>query len=346
MIIIAGNREKYLNYDVAISLLKVIAMFLIFNSHADLLFPSKIQFLASGGAIGNELFFFVSGLLFKRKQNERFGMFVLKRYIRLYIPTYIMSVFLFAVGYIHLSDFLSFREMFHLLLWPSQFWFVSAIFITGIIHYFLVESSLFKHTHIFFIYSILATIVILMVYIIAIPNKSIWIVEDARLFNTTVYFKCLYSFYVFSLGCFFRRRIEGERKEIGPWRACACFVISFVLFYGFKFLINKNIIPMQYQILSQAITIGVVVTLYLLVYKAIDFNKTKYSPKIIMTIFVLGDITLESFLVQFQIIQRISWLKLVFPFNYLLAMMTVICVSILFKQVDSYISNALIKKTS
>ena len=101
---------------------------------------------------------------------------------------------------------------------------------------------------------------------------------------------------------------------------------------------------MQFQIISQAITVLVVITLYLLVHKVIDLNKTNIPPKIVMPIVVLGDITLESFLVQFQIIQRISSLKLFFPINYLLAMIIVICVSILLKQVDSYVSNMLIKK--
>ena len=35
--------------DISLDVLKVLTMFLIINSHSDILYPQKIQFLASGG---------------------------------------------------------------------------------------------------------------------------------------------------------------------------------------------------------------------------------------------------------------------------------------------------------
>lgn len=340
---IAISRGKYNGYNVAISLLKVIAMILIFNSHADLLFPPKVQFLASGGAIGNELFFLAGGLLFRKKKSEKFSVFVLKRYIRLYIPTYLMSLVLFAVGYIHLTDFRTFKEVFHLLIWPTQFWFVSAMFFIGIIHYFFIDTSVFEKKYKFVIYSVSAMIVIFLVYFVAIPDKTIWIVEDAKLFDTTIYFKCLYSFYVFSLGIYMRK-MKSECTKSNSLLALMSFGGAFTLFYGFKYFLKENIIPMQFQIFSQFITIVVVITLYQFVCKMVDTINNGFLLGNIKCVFVLSDITLESFLVQFQVIQRVSLLNVHFPLNYLLAMVIVICVSLMFKTIDSYLSDLLIEK--
>lgn len=46
--------------DISIDILKFIAAILITNSHMELLY-SKYSFLATGGAIGDVLFFFCSG---------------------------------------------------------------------------------------------------------------------------------------------------------------------------------------------------------------------------------------------------------------------------------------------
>ena len=44
----------------AIDILKFFAVFLVMNSHMEICYP-KFQFLATGGAIGDALFFFASG---------------------------------------------------------------------------------------------------------------------------------------------------------------------------------------------------------------------------------------------------------------------------------------------
>ena len=46
--------------DIAIDIVKFLAVLLIINSHADVMYP-KLQILATGGAIGDCLFLFCSG---------------------------------------------------------------------------------------------------------------------------------------------------------------------------------------------------------------------------------------------------------------------------------------------
>ena len=326
-------------YDIAVSIAKVIAMLLIINSHSDVLFPKKLSFLATGGALGNELFFLTGGFLFKVK-NDSFVSFCWKRYIRLYIPTYLMTVFLFIIGYIHLQEFNSVKEIFHLLIWPSQFWFVSAIFVFGIIQYFLVKTNLFQSTKVFTVYTCVFAGIVILMYWAAVPNKTEWIVEDARLFNTTVYFKCIYSFYVFTLGYYLKVN-KGRwetRKNKGIWTAA--FLASFILFYGFKYLISKKATYMPLQIISQFITVVCVVSLFIALEKWVRINKNR----IVRIINFLSRITLESFLVQFQVIGFIAGVEIGFPMNYLSAVILILSISYLFHIVNTKICGCIIDK--
>lgn len=55
--------------DIAIDVVKFLAVLLIINSHADIMYP-KFQILATGGAIGDCLFLFCSGFTLFRGGGE------------------------------------------------------------------------------------------------------------------------------------------------------------------------------------------------------------------------------------------------------------------------------------
>lgn len=326
-------------YDITISMVKVIAMLLIINSHSDVLFPKKLSFLATGGALGNELFFLTGGYLFKTK-NDKFGLFCWKRYIRLYVPTYLMTIFLFLVGYIHLQEFNSVKEIFHLLIWPSQFWFVSAIFVFSIIQYFLVKTNLYQSAKAFTVYTCAFAGIVILIYWVAIPNKTEWFVEDARLFNSTVYFKCIYSFYVYTLGYYLKVNKDKWKTKNNKWIWAIVFMASFILFYGFKYLISKKTSFMPLQIISQFITVICVVSLLIALEKWIRINNNRIGRAINS----LGRITLESFLVQFQVIGFIAGTVMVFPFNYFGAVVLILVISYIFHYVNTKICRYILKR--
>ena len=56
-----GDSCKKIKYMNAVTVVKIIAALLITNSHFDGLYPSGMSALATGGMIGNALFFFISG---------------------------------------------------------------------------------------------------------------------------------------------------------------------------------------------------------------------------------------------------------------------------------------------
>ena len=70
--------------DLGIDIMKFLAVLLITNSHMDILFPSSLSILGTGGAIGDAFFFFCSGFTLFLKPVGRFDTFYKKRINRIY----------------------------------------------------------------------------------------------------------------------------------------------------------------------------------------------------------------------------------------------------------------------
>lgn len=69
--------------DTAVGYVEFIAVFLVLNSHMGDCYP-KYQFLASGGAIGDALFFFASGFTLFLGRTMRFDNWYKRRINRIY----------------------------------------------------------------------------------------------------------------------------------------------------------------------------------------------------------------------------------------------------------------------
>ena len=68
-----------------VNILKAIATLLITNSHYEVVYPIKI--LATGGLLGNSIFFLVSGFCLSNIK-ENFFLWFRKRIIRIWLPSY------------------------------------------------------------------------------------------------------------------------------------------------------------------------------------------------------------------------------------------------------------------
>ena len=84
------DKNKRLYY---IDLLKVIAVFLIINSHCEPVY--RIKQLATGGALGNSLFFICSGFCLKEVIENKVSWLV-NKILKLYIPTVIITILFYT----------------------------------------------------------------------------------------------------------------------------------------------------------------------------------------------------------------------------------------------------------
>ena len=110
----------------SVSFLRTFAALIIINSHCGSLYP--IAAFAKGGALGNSLFFLMSGfLLYPIRMG--FVEWITKRYVRLYIPTFILGVLLIIIHYVNGVINISLNSLFFTFIFPEHRWFVCALII-------------------------------------------------------------------------------------------------------------------------------------------------------------------------------------------------------------------------
>ena len=89
--------------DVSIDIVKFLAVFLIINSHADIMY-AKFPSLATGGAIGDALFLFCSGYTLFWKEPKRFDNWYKKRISRIYPSVFACISISLLFGYQQTKD--------------------------------------------------------------------------------------------------------------------------------------------------------------------------------------------------------------------------------------------------
>ena len=284
-----------------------------------------------GGGIGNGLFFLISGYLFSFKKDVKRD--VLKRYIRLFIPAYIMIIITALFGLLHVDNAISAIRVF---VWPTQFWFVGAIFAYSALLYVLIQKDIGNRKN-FLSFTVFLILVDLILYVFCIPDKSAWIVEDAYILF--IPFRCIYCLFIFVLGYYLKVNKQLiERLNRGFVVISA--VITFILFYGFKFLLNKGIVPMGMQIFSQPLTVICALCIFLS-FAAIEMNPKWESMMIGSSIKKLAMLSLETYLVQFLIIAGISSLNIVFPINMFICIVMTFISAWVLHWIDTWILNKL-----
>lgn len=115
------------NRDISIDIMKCLAVILVMNSHMDLLY-GKYSALATGGAIGDVLFFFASGYTILLGRGGNFSNWYKRRIKRIY-PT------VFAMAIIS-AFFMGGKENMQYVILHGGGWFVTCIMIYYVIFWF------------------------------------------------------------------------------------------------------------------------------------------------------------------------------------------------------------------
>ena len=84
--------------DYAVDIVKFVAVLLIINSHADMMYP-KLQILATGGAIGDCLFLFCSGFTLFWGGRKSFDNYYKRRISRIYPSVFAAVVFMHLLNW-------------------------------------------------------------------------------------------------------------------------------------------------------------------------------------------------------------------------------------------------------
>lgn len=301
--------------NIGIDILKCVAAIMITNSHMELLY-GKYSILATGGAIGDVLFFFCSGFTLFLGRMGRFDNWYKRRINRIY-PT----VFAWAI----LSAFVFNNKL------PMDYiiihgggWFVTCIMIYYIALYFIQRFCLSRLKLIFGIVSIIC-----IIWYLSIERP-----EGYNMYGNT-YFKWCHYFLFMLLGAIMG--ISKKEYQYYLRKDLLLLLLSIIVYYSVLFAGRKNLIMEELQIISLIPLLFI--TFYFYKVCNNELLKQIYNKKITgWFIKFIGGLCLEIYLVQSSLFT--DKMNSIFPFNLFIMFVIIVlvayilrCASRLFSQI-------------
>ena len=285
----------------SIDFLKLIATLLIINSHMDISYENY-KFLATGGAIGDSLFFFISGFTLYLGRRLRFEDWYKKRINRIY-PSLLATGIISAVFFGYNDNFLS-------VFTAKRYWFIRCIFFYYLLLY-PVKMYCRKPQKIFVLY----TLAILIIYFLFFDYKNKIFFNEGFFWSDGYFLRFL--FFLFMLQGAIIGRSEGNDYK---WWHLPLLFICIVSWYGIQYLLGGT----QWLIISVIPMFGITYSFYMI--GNAPLIKKLYPNKIIGNIiYIIGNLCLECYLIQFFIISDI-W-NHIFPLNIPLTILVILVIS-------------------
>ena len=284
--------------DIGIDIIKFFAALLITNSHMEALYPQNMTFLATGGAIGDALFFFCSGFTLFLKPMGRFDSWYKKRINRIY-PTVFVRAILFAIVF-NIHNDISYTIV------HGGGWFVSCIMIYYVIAY-IIDRFMSNHLQLSFT----------IASIIAIAAFFLWDKPENFAMYGNTYLKWVFFFLFMLLGAI----IGKNPRTISGKSSLILLILSFITYYAI-------IIPSQrYDKINdlQLISLIPLLGMTYFTYSLFNCNKAKqmFNNKYLNTIIMfIGRLCLEIYLIQNPLL-KID-LGLPYPLNYIIMLIMII----------------------
>ena len=282
---------EFINY------LKLIATLLITNSHFGDIWP--VSAMASGGLLGNIIFFAVSGyLLFNIK--EKFPKWFGKRFMRVYPAMAVFTLFAVAIGQYSMN---SFEKAFRLFVYPTNYVFLVWLIVCYCIYYIIM---FFEKKNGKTLETVMSALFVawLLVYIL-FCDKSVYRVDNVS--EPFILFLYLESML---LGSFFRK--HKERFEKFSFVKLLAAVLCFGVYLASKILVSRLPVLLNFQIVNQFV---ILITLYFTfaLFVSMEQMLQKVPAKLGACVRYISNITLQIYIVQFVIIEHFE--KIVFPLN-------------------------------
>lgn len=297
------NTYKYVSKsvkkrDVAIDFVKVIATILVLNSHMGICY-GKYSMLATGGGIGDALFFFVSGFTLFLGNKMNFVDWYKRRLGRIY-PTVL------AVGLVSCIFFgaqFSFMEV----MVAEQYWFLQCILVLYVILYPIIR------------YSWKMTICIpIVITVMLIVYFTCYDFTDSGLFyGINNYFRWIFYSVIMLIGggiCLIRNMIRYKTLALPIFLICLCLWYVSLKIWG-----NSNL-----QIISGIALVGVCVFAYII--GKSPRVEMLFESKILGNIlYIVGNLCLECYMIQYLFFT--NHFNYLFPFNIPIIMIVVLIAS-------------------
>lgn len=305
--------------DSSIDIMKCLAVIFVMNSHMELLY-GKYSVLASGGAIGDILFFFASGYTILLGRGGNFANWYKRRINRIY-PT------VFALAIIS-SLFLKNKSNMIDIIIGGGGWFVTCIMIYYVIFWF-VKRFFINHLKCFFA---LISIIVLVWYVFFFDNK-----ERVWMYGYT-YFKWGHYFLFMLLGAIMglRKKQFHESYRIPKFtNSLIGLFLCIILWYGIQYLGTINIYVAYFQVVSLLPLLGIAFFFYQLCNTSrlikIYNNKWLHRP-----MYWISALCLEVYVCQnYFYTDKFNYL---FPLNIIGCACIIFCVAYVLKILSNWFS--------
>ena len=281
--------------NIALDILKFFAVVLITNSHFDNQYVYA-KGLATGGAIGDALFFFISGYSLFLGRVGRFDNWYKRRIRRIYPSVFSLAI---LTSMLHLSGY----DMFHVLLYGGE-WFVSCIMLYYIVLYFIRR---FFVERLNWCYAVVA--VVLRVWYIGFydHNNYIYIYKNT-------YIKWLFFFFFMLQGAQmgWREHNGNPIQSVNVGKTLFLLGLNIFLFYGIQFFC-RHFRSCDVLMITSLLPLGFICLYF---YKLCSSNKLKRyfeSTKIGWIMGAIGGLCLEVYLTQPFV--RTTAINHLFPLN-------------------------------
>lgn len=279
-------------------LTKALAALLITNSHFDSLYP--MPYLAGGGALGNSLFFFLSGFgICASALARRIGFFEYsyRRLSRIYPSVWVVVlVGMFFGIWAAPNDILGVLNIF---IWPTPYWFISAIVIFYGMVYWILSVSVMT------VVRVICVVVVVYAWFYTGLDHQKFSIEEG-------YFKWIFYFIVMLFGV-----LQAKTNIINIRWPVVSAIVAAVLYYLTKVMVFRFGFG-SLQFLCSLIEVYFVICVYC-ADRNFEWNINSRIQKIIFSVVTaISLVTLEIYLVQVPLLSNNRGFGLVLPLNIVL----------------------------
>lgn len=295
--------------DKSIDFLMFVAVLLVVNSHLESMYAVPFKALATGGIIGDALFFFCSGYKLSLGRLDRFDNWFKRRLVRIYPSVLVWDILAALVFSLPLTVGSLFDGW-----WFCGYWFIKCILIHYLALYLILRYFNRKMT--------------LVLGLVCIGIGAWWCVSYSPKFAAEMLGALSFEWYylfAFTLSGAILARCELLQVKLVP--ALACLVVSVLGHYGWLGLVDRFPALMPFRILMLFSLAAVVGSLYLL--SKTDAVVRLMDRRVGLVMAAFGGLCLEVY-ISHNMIETTRFNHL-FPLNVLFFFMAVFALAYLIR---------------
>ena len=289
--------------NIETQILRVVAILLVINSHLDAYYP--IPHLGTGGAIGNSLFFFLSGYglyISQGMHHKKFNDWIAHRITRIYPSMWIviLAVLLPAMIYQQAFDVNKISEYISYFLSPP-YWFLRALLLYYVLCFPLLENKAMGKIYI--VMAVLAVIYFVCYY--SYLDISKWSAETQPF--------CMIQYLIIYVFGIWMGMSQNQHSRYSYRHIIILMVVIFMFYLQKYYMLHGKYYEIQFM---QHLAMFPIVYCLLVISRGLLIDKNIKLPSVFYkTINFIADHTLEIYIVQESIGDLIKDMRIQFPVN-------------------------------